>query len=334
MEVNTAQGNPLGWTPPEWVTAAGTKPECQEQRKVELPDLRNKKIHELVLKLNSFDPKNLPEDAMAFYIKFQIVGYINKRVAPDLPKEFKITHTEIYLNEKVEESMNAAISIMKNQLIEKYPMLKGWRNEEYSIWSENGPVASLDRSASSIFGIRTYGTHLNAYTKDPETNLIKMWVAKRSQTKQTFPGFLDNMAAGGMGIGQKQLGPRENMIKEAYEEAGVSPELMKNAKLAGQVSNYECRQDGCFQPSTNFVFDLEVPKDFVPRITDGEVESFEMWDMDQVRMRIKEFKPEAALVIVDFLIRHGLLTLNNLEGYIETCSLLKREIPLPAIKLP
>lgn len=304
----------------------------QSSKDNEMRDSKNKQIHELVKKLNNFDPNNLPEDAIAFHINFQLVGFINRMVVSDLPKEFRISNDKkfVCLSEKVQESMNVAISIMKNQYIEKYPMLKGWRNEEYNIWAKNGPVASIDRSASSIFGIRTYGTHLNAFVKDPSTKFIKMWVAKRSQSKQTYPGFLDNMAAGGMGIGPKKLSPRENMFKEAYEEAGVSSDLMENSIFCGQVSNYEYRKDGCFQPSTNFVFDLEVPDNFVPRITDGEVENFELWEIDQVRKRINEFKPEAALVIVDFLIRHELLNLNNLEDYNEIFSLLRREIPLPA----
>ena len=44
---------------------------------------------------------------------------------------------------------------------------------------------------SALFGFIQYGVHVNGYTyKDGE---MKMWIGRRSKTKQTFPDMLDNM---------------------------------------------------------------------------------------------------------------------------------------------
>jgi hypothetical protein len=53
------------------------------------------------------------------------------------------------------------------------------------------PVLLLERAAAPFFGIKNYGVHINGYIKDPVTNEIFLWVAKRSPTKSTYPGNFD-----------------------------------------------------------------------------------------------------------------------------------------------
>ena len=47
----------------------------------------------------------------------------------------------------------------------------------------------MERAAVPYFGMKAYGVHINGYVKDPVTNEILLWVAKRSKTKSTFPGI-------------------------------------------------------------------------------------------------------------------------------------------------
>ena len=44
-----------------------------------------------------------------------------------------------------------------------------------------------------------------------------------------------------------------------------------------------CREsvDGV-EPETLFIYDLELPRDFVPRPHDGEVEEFQLWTVEKV----------------------------------------------------
>ena len=54
-----------------------------------------------------------------------------------------------------------------------------------------------------------------------------------------------------------------------------------------------------------------MPADFEPVNTDGEVEAFYLWPIDKVLETVREtdeFKFNCAIVVIDFLIRHGILT--------------------------
>ena len=66
-------------------------------------------------------------------------------------------------------------------------------------------------------------------------------------------------------------------------------------------------------PNTEFVFDLELPVDFVPQNADGEVQKFELLTSKECyeRMFSSDFKTTSVPVVLDFLIRHGVVTAND-----------------------
>ena len=72
----------------------------------------------------------------------------------------------------------------------------------------------------------------------------------------------------------------ENLIKECGEEAGIPPELARNAKAVGYISywNQSGRQ---LKPDIMTCFDLELPENFTPHAADGEVRV----DLQQVAIR-------------------------------------------------
>ena len=64
-----------------------------------------------------------------------------------------------------------------------------------------------------------------------------------------------------------------------------------------------------------------MPGDFQPTPTDGEVDAFYLWPVEDVMQRIRDtddFKFNAALVIIDFAIRHGVLTPEDPEYIVVT----------------
>jgi len=133
-----------------------------------------------------------------------------------------------------------------------------------------------------------------------------MWVATRAATKQTEPGKLDHLVAGGQPFG---LGVRENLVKEAWEEAGIPADLAARAIPVGAVS-FRCERPDGLLDEVAFCYDLELPADFAPANTDGEVESFSLWPIEEVLARIRgteDFGFDVPLVIIDFAIRHGLI---------------------------
>ena len=63
-------------------------------------------------------------------------------------------------------------------------------------------------------------------------------------------------------------------------------------------------------PQTEIVFDLELPKDFVPSNNDGEVDEFCLVPASQLVEKIcdPQMKTTSCPVTLDFLIRKGILT--------------------------
>jgi Domain of unknown function (DUF4743) len=180
------------------------------------------------------------------------------------------------------------------------------RGEHYPVATsfQAPPLLQLDRAAVPNFGVAAYGVHMNGFVRRPDG--IHMWIARRSRDKATYPGELDNLVAGGQPIG---IGLRENLIKECGEEAAIPPEIAAKAVAVGAVSYVVEGPDG-LKPDTMFNYDLELDGDFEPRNTDGEVEAFYLLPVERVAAIVRDsrdFKFNCNLVIIDFLIRHGLI---------------------------
>ena len=115
------------------------------------------------------------------------------------------------------------------------------------------------------FGVPAYGVHIHGFVRDGAD--ISLWIGRRADDKPTYPGKLDQMIAGGQPVG---IGLMDNVIKEAGEEAAVPPGLAATARPVGAISYCHESDDG-LKPDVMFVYDLELPRDFVPRNTDGEI---------------------------------------------------------------
>jgi 8-oxo-dGTP pyrophosphatase MutT (NUDIX family) len=107
---------------------------------------------------------------------------------------------------------------------------------------------------------------------------LKLWIARRSATKPTYPLKLDSIAAGGISSG---LTPFKTLQKESFEECGIPMPISKKAKPTGFTSFYLDVGWGWF-PHTQFAYDLELPDDFYPSSRDGEVQSFELLSLKEV----------------------------------------------------
>ncbi len=69
-------------------------------------------------------------------------------------------------------------------------------------------------------------------------------------------------------------------------------------------------------------YDLRLPDDFVPVVNDGEVDSFQLIECRELLERIaetQEMKFNSALVVIDFAIRHAIITPEH-PDYVELCS--------------
>ncbi|MDQ6997675.1 MAG: hypothetical protein Q9M17_03065 [Mariprofundus sp.] len=62
---------------------------------------------------------------------------------------------------------------------------------------------------------------------------------------------------------------------------------------------------------TIYCYDLNLRASFNPVCIDGEVAKFYLWHIESVARMVAEsdaFKPNCNLVMIDFLLRHGLIT--------------------------
>jgi len=162
----------------------------------------------------------------------------------------------------------------------------------------------LDRAAAAYFGVRAFGQHLNGFVRRPDG--VYMWLGRRARDRLLFPGALDSMVAGGL---PHALSLTDNLVKECAEEAGVPEDLARKAVPVGVISYNRVAARG-FRRDVLYCYDLELPEDFVPRNTDGEVEDFMLLPLQEVAAIVRdtdEFKLNCNLVVIDFLIRHGWL---------------------------
>lgn len=165
-------------------------------------------------------------------------------------------------------------------------------------------VCVLDRAAAAHFGIRAFGQHVNGFVRGRDG--LRMWIGRRARDRHNWPGRLDNLAAGGLPFG---ISLAANLAKECWEEAGVPAALAGQAQPVGAVTYAHASRNG-FKPDVLYCYDLELPADFRPRCMDGEVEGFELLAVTDVAALVRdtaEFKPNCSLVVLDFLVRHGVV---------------------------
>lgn len=191
----------------------------------------------------------------------------------------------------------------------------GWREEPYAVAPEMEakPFFVMERAAIPKFGIRASGVHVNGWVRRPDG--IHMWIGRRSPDKQTSPDKLDQIVAGGRSALHSVF---ETVVKEAGEEAGIGASLAGQARPVGAITYTTEREEG-LRRDVLYVFDLELPPDFVPVNHDGEIAEFQLWPIDRVLETVRDtenFKFNCALVVIDFLIRHGLIAADGTPDYL------------------
>ena len=210
---------------------------------------------------------------------------------------------------------------------------KAWRNELFQIPGLEDPQVGLERSGSFLFGVVTFGVHCTGYVEGKEG--LKIWAPRRARTKPTYGGMLDNTVAGGMAMGDDAF---TALVKEASEEASLPAKMVRDrVKACATVSYFhiqakkEGEESGLLQPTCKYVYDLELPASAVPHAGDDEVEGFKLLTIDQVKQELEQgkFRPSSTLVLLDFLIRHGVITADNEKDYADIIPRLHRRLPFP-----
>ena len=249
----------------------------------------------------------------------QAVGRIRRDFSPRLAAYadlFAVTADRVVLHDRLatpaarsEAIREAARRLFALGLVpapkgENFPLVTDWGRT---------PLAVLDRTLVPVFGARAFGLHINGFVRHGKD--LRLWIGRRAADREIEPNKLDNMVAGGQPVG---LSLAENLVKEAAEEAAIPSDLALQAVPVGALTYCMDGERG-LKPDTLFVYDLELPVDFTPTNTDGEIASFTLMDVDEVAEIVRtsyDFKFNVALVLIDFLIRHGRLTPDNEPDYL------------------
>ncbi|KAF3904700.1 hypothetical protein ABW21_db0209431 [Orbilia brochopaga] len=255
---------------------------------------------------------------------------------------WEITPNAVSLKgETVEErTANMAKTTARWREAKRFDILSGWRNEMYTVYAPQGkPAFHMERSATPLFGVLTYGSHMTVYVPASPTHPMRIWVPRRAAGKSTYPSMLDNTVAGGMGDGAT---PFETIVKEAGEEASLPASYVsKHARAAGFVSYFYVRgseaggEAGLLQPEIEYVYDMAVEDPekggLVPKPCDGEVAEHMLLTVDEVKQHLAlgNFKPNCAAVMLDFFVRHGVLDAENEGDIVEIYTRLHRRIEFP-----
>ncbi|HEY4136748.1 MAG TPA: DUF4743 domain-containing protein [Alphaproteobacteria bacterium] len=256
-----------------------------------------------------------PARYMPFFAAGHRVGWVARSFVARLARfadVFVVTEGRVALSDALADfdARSAAMATVTDSL-RADGTVTAWRGEFYAVAPRFGapPLFRVERAAAPLFGVTSLGVHLNGVVRDVASSNgsgLKMWVARRSATKATYPNELDNLCAGGISFGH---GVRDTLVKEAGEEASIPPALAERARPASAIT-YCCERDGGLRPDILFVYDVELPADFTPRPNDGEADGFELWPIEKVRDTVRggfDFKFNCNLVIIDFLIREGLI---------------------------
>ena len=249
--------------------------------------------------LRACDSAALPGDRLPFLVGGVQAGWVKRPIAAALadfpaiaggPKGIDLTDP-------------AALPGIAETLAQRG--LCRWRREAFDVRAPDGTVLSqIDRGAIPLFGIEATGVHVNGLVHRADG--LHIWVARRAANKALDPGKLDHIVAGGVPAG---LSPMETLIKEAAEEAAIPAPLASAARHVGEIRYATERPEGLRRDHLH-CYDLDLPEDFVPHATDGEVESFELWAIDRVFAAVRDtddFKFNVNLVLIDLFRRLGMV---------------------------
>lgn len=196
---------------------------------------------------------------------------------------------------------------LANRRLHQDGLVIGWRDETYPVLAldDGRLLATFERAASRFWGTTTFGAHCNGYVAGADGRPSHLWIARRSYSKPTDPGLLDNLVGGGVPHGQT---PAECVLREGWEEAGLAPAQMQGLQAGRRFRVARDIPEG-FQLEEVSVFDLALPPGLQPVNQDGEVHSVALMPVAEALAcaAAGEMTVDAALVTLDFALRHRLL---------------------------
>ncbi|MGL4673661.1 MAG: DUF4743 domain-containing protein [Wohlfahrtiimonas sp.] len=251
----------------------------------------------------------------------QKIGYVNKKHIPVLAqfsKIFQFTFANLagmfaqeFVEMNVEDRSHALLEV--SQTLRDSGLVHNWRDELFSIYLDadrQTEIFQLERGVVPLLALQAHGVHLNGYTMIDDVPHI--WIAQRSADRVIAPLKYDQLVAGGL---PAELSLKDNLYKEAGEEAGIAKDLVEPAQYKGSIQ-YMTEDEFGIRNDVLHCFDVELPESFKPHNQDGEVEKFMRLPVFEVIALLQQqdlFKPNTALVMLNFLLRQDWLDVDTDE---------------------
>ncbi|MBB3193511.1 NUDIX hydrolase [Roseateles terrae] len=243
----------------------------------------------------------VPQGLMRFLVGDWPVGWIHPMRIPALQACWPELHLSPGLARWDASGLAPAqrserIGIVASALRERQA-ITGWRDEAFACeqpvsdpCAERGEMLfALERAAFRFFGLRSRAVHINGFL--PGGRLL---CGRRAMSKATDPGRLDNLAAGGVPVGEAFDACAQ---RELWEEAGVPLGLSALLQPRGQLRSTRMTPEGLHDEVLH-IYHLVLPPGFVASNQDGEVSEFLSFDLESLAQRLMrdEFSVDAAAV--------------------------------------
>lgn len=265
----------------------------------ELSDFINARYAKLVPLVQQLPPYG----SMPITISNKVSGWVTHQALPYV-KQVEGVLLEPEAVHIVQNSDNFDFITHKlNQIAENLQgtgCLRGWRNEQIDVIGEGQLLATIERAATRALGLLTQAVHLNAWSPDG-----RMWVARRSDTKQNNPGMWDTLVGGLVSAGES---PESSLLRESYEEAGLSENDLKHRKALDLSVRLHRRLPEGYQVEDLYVCDCVLDNNVQPKNMDGEVSKIKLLDTDTIIDMLEQdlFTYEAELSILEGLKQYAL----------------------------
>jgi len=204
-------------------------------------------------------------------------------------------------------AVNAAFQEVIDAAIDSniFPKVLHGHSEMYLIAREQGLI-TIERFGTSLFGTLARGVYLTGYKR--VNGSFKFWVSRRG-SKVLSPNKLDMTAAGGVRADQT---PLDCLLQEASEEASLDPEFVrKNAKKTDAITYVTRHPDTeLLYSCIMYGYQLDL-QDKIPKSGNvDEVAEFTLRSVEEVQaaMLHNGFRAGCSLFMIDFFMRHGIIT--------------------------
>lgn len=239
-----------------------------------------------------------PEGSMPITISNRVSGWVTPQALPHV-KQIDAVLVEPEAVHIAQNSDNFDFVSQKldeiAQNLKGTGCLRGWRNEQIDVIGEGQLLATIERAATRALGLLTQAVHLNAWSADG-----RMWIARRSATKQNNPGLWDTLVGGLVSAGES---PKSSLIRESYEEAGLGESDLQNMGDLNLSVRVHRRLPEGYQVEDLYVCDCVLDNNVVPKNMDGEVSEIKLLDTDVIINMLEQdlFTYEAELSILEGL---------------------------------